>query len=166
MVLPASRRIPRVPRYSGYNPGRFICFDYGTITRCGYPFHGIRLQIDLVTSRGLRTDLQLHPTTSDMQRARAYTYLIWALPISLAATLGIDTFFLFLRVLRCFTSPRSLLQTYGFSKEISGHYPRWVSPFGNPRIKACLAAPRGLSQLTTSFIASWRQGIHHLPLVA
>ena len=75
-------------------------------------------------------------------------------------------FFLFLRVLRCFTSPRSLLQTYVFSKEISGHYPRWVSPFGNPRIKACLAAPRGLSQLTTSFIASWRQGIHHLPLLA
>ena len=28
-----------------------------------------------------------------------------------------------------------------------------VSPFGNPRIKACVAAPRGLSQLPTSFIA-------------
>ena len=29
-----------------------------------------------------------------------------------------------------------------------------------------LAAPRGLSQLATSFIASWHQGIHHKPLVA
>ena len=29
-----------------------------------------------------------------------------------------------------------------------------------------LAAPRSLSQLTTPFIASWRQGIHHVPLVA
>ena len=29
-----------------------------------------------------------------------------------------------------------------------------------------LAAPRGLSQLTTPFIASDRQGIHHVPLVA
>jgi hypothetical protein len=28
------------------------------------------------------------------------------------------------------------------------------------------AAPRGLSQLTTSFFASWRQGIHPVPLVA
>ena len=74
--------------------------------------------------------------------------------------------FLFLRVLRCFTSPRSLPQTYVFSKEIPGHYPGWVTPFGHPRIKACLAAPRSFSQLTTSFIASWRQGIHHLPLVA
>jgi hypothetical protein len=29
-----------------------------------------------------------------------------------------------------------------------------------------LAAPRSLSQLTTPFIASWRQGIHRVPLVA
>ena len=29
-----------------------------------------------------------------------------------------------------------------------------------------LAAPRGLSQLTTPFFASYRQGIHHVPLVA
>jgi hypothetical protein len=47
-----------------------------------------------------------------------------------------------------------------------GHYPARVSPFGNPRIDACLTAPRGLSQLATSFIASQRQGIHHTPLVA
>src|SRR3954468_22999859 len=41
-----------------------------------------------------------------------------------------------------------------------------VSPFGHPRIKACLAAPRGLSQLTTSFIGSRRQGIHRRLFVA
>jgi len=29
-----------------------------------------------------------------------------------------------------------------------------------------LAAPRGLSQLATSFIACFCQGIHHAPLVA
>ena len=39
-----------------------------------------------------------------------------------------------------------------------------VSPFGNPRIKARLSAPRGLSQITTSFIACCRQGIHHVRL--
>ena len=49
---------------------------------------------------------------------------------------------------------------------MSRHYPRRVSPFRNPRIKACLAAPRGLSQLATSFIASQHQGIHRLPLIA
>ena len=49
---------------------------------------------------------------------------------------------------------------------ISAHDADRVPPFRDPRIKACLAAPRGLSQLTTSFIAFWRQGIHHVPLVA
>lgn len=43
---------------------------------------------------------------------------------------------------------------------------RWVSPFGHPRIKACLPAPRGLSQAATSFIASYRLGIHHVRLTA
>jgi hypothetical protein len=40
----------------------------------------------------------------------------------------------------------------------------WVSPFGHPRIKAYLPAPRGLSQAITSFIAYHRQGIHHMLL--
>ena len=39
-----------------------------------------------------------------------------------------------------------------------------VSPFGNPRITARLTAPRGLSQPPTSFIGSWCQGIHRMPL--
>ena len=43
---------------------------------------------------------------------------------------------------------------------------RWVSPFGNPRIKASLSAPRGLSQTTTSFIAFYRLGIHRVRLIA
>ncbi len=39
-----------------------------------------------------------------------------------------------------------------------------VSPFGNPRIKAWLTTPRGLSRPPTSFIGSWCQGIHRAPL--
>jgi hypothetical protein len=41
-----------------------------------------------------------------------------------------------------------------------------VSPFGHPRIKACLPAPRGLTQAATSFIACHRQGIHRMHLFA
>ena len=41
---------------------------------------------------------------------------------------------------------------------------RWVSPFGNLRIKANLPAPRSLSQAITSFVAYHRQGIHHVLL--
>ncbi len=44
------------------------------------------------------------------------------------------------------------------------HDGRRVPPFGNPRIKALLAAPRGLSQPQTSFIGTVCQGIHHTPL--
>ena len=49
--------------------------------------------------------------------------------------------FLFLRVLRCFSSPRS----------------PHASPF---------APTRGFSQLTTSFVASVSLGIHHAPLLS
>ena len=43
------------------------------------------------------------------------------------------------------------------------HDPYQVFLFGDPRIKACLAAPRGLSQPATSFIGFQRQGIHRVP---
>jgi hypothetical protein len=76
--------------------------------------------------------------------------------------------FLFLWVLRCFTSPRSLLLPYVFRQRSPDITPVSfeVSLFGDPRIEARLPAPRGLSQVTTSFIGSWCQGIHRLPLVA
>ena len=76
--------------------------------------------------------------------------------------------FLFLWVLRCFTSPRSLLLPYVFRQRSPDITPVSfeVSLFGDPRIEACLPAPRGLSQVTTSFIGSWCLGIHRLLLVA
>ena len=48
--------------------------------------------------------------------------------------------------------------------QATGYDSRRVSPFRDPRIKGCLAPPRGLSQLTTSFIAFRRQGIHPMLL--
>ena len=46
--------------------------------------------------------------------------------------------------------------TYGLS----------AGQFGNPGINARLTAPPGLSQSSTPFIATWRPGIPHTPLVA
>ena len=46
------------------------------------------------------------------------------------------------------------------------HYPYRVSPFGHLRINARLPAPRSFSQAATSFIACYRQGIHHMHLFA
>ena len=50
--------------------------------------------------------------------------------------------------------------------EVLRHDPQWVSPFRHHRIKGCLAPPRCLSQLTTSFFASQRQGIRLLLFVS
>ena len=84
---------------------------------------------------------------------------VWALPRSLATTSGIVVYFLFLRVLRCFSSPTYLSQSYFIQKGVAGHNSYGVSPFGHLRIKAQLAAPRSLSQLHASFIGILRQGI-------
>ena len=69
--------------------------------------------------------------------------------------------FLFLELLRCFSSLGSPQPPYIFRRS----YPcGWVSPFGHFRIKACLPAPRNFTQATTSFIACNRLGIHHMHL--
>jgi hypothetical protein len=49
---------------------------------------------------------------------------------------------------------------------MTGYEPSRVAPFGYLRVKACLAAHRSISLPTASFIASWRQGIHQMPLIA
>ena len=68
--------------------------------------------------------------------------------------------FLFLELLRCFSSPGSPpAPMYSVWDTF-----RWVSPFGHLRIKAYLPAPRSFSQAITSFIAYHCQGIHHMLL--
>ena len=49
--------------------------------------------------------------------------------------------FLFLGLLRCFTSPRLASPDYEFIRSIARCYTSWVVPFGDPRIKACLRLP-------------------------
>jgi hypothetical protein len=72
--------------------------------------------------------------------------------------------FLFLWVLRCFTSPRYLHLPYVFRQGRWAITPNQVSPFGNPRVEVWLPTNRGLSQAPTSFFGSWCQGIHRVPL--
>ncbi len=78
-------------------------------------------------------------------------------PLSLATTHGIS----FPAGTEMFHFP-----AYPRPKPVPTHDGRWVPPFGNPRIKALLAAPRGISQPQTSFIGPVCQGIHHTPLQA
>ena len=74
-------------------------------------------------------------------------------------------FFLFLQVLRWFTSLGSLVPAYVFSGTFHGFTVVGFPIRKSPDQRLC-AAPRGLSQLATSFIACFCQGIHRAPLVA
>ena len=100
------------------------------------------------------TDSKCSPTTPVL-----HARLVQALPFSLATTRGIIIIF--------FSSPYldvSVQEVGSLSSDTSSTYQ--VVPFGNLRILCLCAAPRSLSQLTTSFIASQSQGIHHTPFVA
>ena len=84
--------------------------------------------------------------------------VVWALPISLATTFGIVFYFLFLRVIRCFSSPGSLHYTiYSCNDTITL---LMVSSLIRISTAQCLfATPRSFSQLVTSFFGAMYQGI-------
>ena len=131
-----------------------IYFAYGAITLWGAASQQLPLYRRLVTlfvpKYGARTLQPSFPKKG-----------VWALPVSLAATRGITRAAfcsheqimrtecnsycsLFLRVLRCFTSPGSLSQT------LRREYPPkggWVSPFGHLRIAGYTPPPRSFSQV-------------------
>ena len=129
MVPADSRRIPRAPRYSGY---RYASrrFAYRTITLYGVTF-------------------QTLPLTTHLAMARSYypreagTSLVWALPRSLATTGGIIVYFLFLKVLRCFSSLGSPQRNADSMSSTC-----WVVPFGNPRIRGHLHLPAAYRSLS------------------
>ena len=77
-------------------------------------------------------------------------------------------FSLFLWVLRCFSSPGSLPRVYGFNPGMTPEtcVPATGFPIRRSPDRSLHTAPRSLSQCSTSFIGTWRQGIHRTPLVA
>ena len=84
--------------------------------------------------------------------------LVWALPISLATTFGIVSYFLFLRVIRCFSSPGSphyamYLRNDTITLLMVSSLIRISTDLG------LFATPRSFSQLVTSFFGAMYQGI-------
>ena len=72
-----------------------LIYVYRTITVYGRTFQNVPLHEQITYERSYNPD-------------DAVTTSVWALPRSIATTKGIDNFFLFLGVLRCFSSPRLL----------------------------------------------------------
>ena len=143
MVPAASHGIPPVPRYSGYRlPSiRFRVRDSHPL-RCAFPGHLPYRVFGFLAALQPRSRLNVTGLGSS---PFAHHYL------------GNHCYFLFLRLLRCFSS--------------AGSPPIRDSPcgLGCPIRKSAddglFAPPRGLSQLITSFVASESQGILHTPLV-
>lgn len=61
--------------------------------------------------------------------------------------LGNRCFFLLLRVLRCFSSPGSLLRTYFIQCGVMGYDSHRVAPFGYLWINVCLRLPKAFRSL-------------------
>lgn len=73
--------------------------------------------------------------------------------------------FLFLRVLRCFSSPGAPPVPMDSVQDDGGSPPPGC-PIRISTDLRLLAAPRGFSQLATSFFGPKRQGIHRMPFLA
>ena len=89
---------------------------------------------------------------------------VWALPISLAATLGIDVSFSSSGYLDV-----SVHRVPSITLWIHVNVTRLLVPGFPIRIsmdQGLLTAPHGFSQLTASFFGSWCQGIHPVLLLA
>ena len=129
------------------DPATELCvFAYGAITRYGRPFQAVRL------TRGFPRRGPSTPRFPCESRG-----------------LGCSDFarhysrnhgcFLFLRVLRWFTSPGSLRHPMDSDGDDPCSHGSG-SPIRTSPDHSLFATPRGLSQLTTSFLACLRQGIH------
>ena len=139
MVPPTSRKVPRVSRYFG-SCSLSTDFAYGAFTLSGWlsQNHSAIRSTHLLQSV---TPVCTHTGLGSSHFARRYS--------------GNRCFFLFLRVLRCFSSPGSL-HTPMYSVHDDGGLLRQVSPFRNRWVNGYLLltiAYRSLSRLSSALSA-------------
>ena len=139
MVPAYSHKVPRVSWYSG---SRHVnsSFAYGAFTLSG------RLSQNR-SAKFVESIMRSEPRDARIP--------VWALPFSLAATHRITCCFLFLRLLRCFSSPGSLPYVMDWRMDDWSLSSR-VSPFRYLRIIGYLLLPeafRSLSRLSSALSA-------------
>ena len=143
MVPHFSYEISRVSHYSGYYLVLLI-FAYRTFTFFGSPFQVILLQlISRLCSPNPKFASKLGLGSSYF--ARHY--------------FRNRVFFLFLWVLRCFSSSRSFPTHYFTHVWINQLLPDLSSLIRISMVQRIFAPPHGFSQLITSFFGSWCLGI-------
>ena len=142
MVPLSSYGISRVPHYSGFSHSS-LHFAYKTLTLYRLPSHAVLLSINVAYAVQNPGYIAIAGLASFAFARRYLQNLGW---------------FLFLALLRCFTSGGSLRMTMDSSY---GQYPcrYWGFPIRKSADPSVLTAPRSLSQLITSFFGSQCQGI-------
>ena len=138
MVPPASHRVPRVRWYSGSCRLKFP-FTYRTITYYGSASHPILLE-NLIAFAVRNPDCIATVGLASFPFARRY--------------LENRFFFLFLRLLRCFSSAGIPPTRYFIYAPVTAHEHSCVSTFGHLRVVRIFAPDRSFSQLITSFIGT------------
>lgn len=149
MVPPNSRKVPRVSRYSG----SCRCLSF-SCTRLSLSLAGLSRTVPLTNQLTYAVrNPRVHALWFGLFPFRSP--LLWE---SRLISLPPGT--------EMFHFPGLASLGLYIQLRMTGHDSHRVSPFRNHRIVGCLAPPRCLSQLTASFIASQRQGIHLLPLIS
>ncbi len=132
MVPAGSGRVSRARSYSGSCPERRHAFAYGAFTLCGDGFHRLPLAHRFVTLRPPCGTIKTGPTTPRRQRPQAIAPARFGLFPFRSPLLRESSFFLFLRLLRCFSSPAYLHPPYvfrwGYPRITTGGFPHSEIP--------------------------------------
>ena len=123
-------------------PARFSIFIYRAVTFFGWSFHTIQLISNFITCRMICKSLRNDPTTPSAQRLQAWH--VDGLGSSLFARRysGNHFYFLFLRLLRCISSPRWLYPPYVFKREYPDITQDGFSHSDIPGSKVVCTSPR------------------------
>ena len=136
------RDLPRGTQVADLEVARFV---YGAITLCGPPFLTGSTHDRLGNSSKVRQDPDVDSYNPRSETAAAYlAELVWAVPFSLATTQGMISVPPATEMFQFADLPQPGLC---IQPGVTGHYPRRVSPFGHPWIKACSQLPRAFRRL-------------------
>jgi hypothetical protein len=138
MVLPDSHRISRVPWYLGNELEAGSAFTYGAVTLYRPTFQMIRLTDRFVTSRPLRGGAMLAPATPPEKRPRAITLRRFGLIPFRSPLLGESLLLSFPGGTEMVHFPSFASRLLWIQRRTPGHDSGLVSPFGDPRVEACL----------------------------
>lgn len=141
-------------------------FAYGALTLCGRTFQSSLANVVLCDSSVPPQRHSVAPSTPVGQRLRAITPGRFGLFPVRSPLLGKSRLLSFPRGTEMFHSPRLASTGYVFTRRCWSMTPSGLSHSEIHGSKLVRQLPVAYRSLTASFIASWRQNIHHAPFVA